>query len=103
VRALEKARARGGVAGKRAVVGTSTAGARVVQGGKTVPTGGAHGIERAGERIVSRADERDQWDSERRRACAEETGADKSAPSGSEMERGKHAGAGWHRQVGTTC
>ena len=55
--------------------------------GETVPTVGPHGTKRAGEQIVSRADEPGPWDSERRRACAEESGADRSAPPGSEWER----------------
>jgi hypothetical protein len=48
VRALEKARARGGVARKREVVGTSMV-ERACGSGRTVPTGGAHGTERAGK------------------------------------------------------
>jgi hypothetical protein len=52
-----------------------------------VPTGGAHGTKRAGKRTGSRADDWGPWDSERRPACAEETGADRSAPPGSERER----------------
>jgi hypothetical protein len=47
-RALEKAQACGGVAGKRAVVGASTAESAGGSGG-TVPTGGAHRIERERE------------------------------------------------------
>jgi hypothetical protein len=57
--------------------------------GETVPIGGAHITEKAGERMVNRADERGPWDSERRHACAEETGADKSSPTGQrEGEKG---------------
>jgi hypothetical protein len=56
----------------------------------------------SGERTGSRADERGPQNSERR--CApEEISADKSAPLGSERERGERAGAGWCRQAGTTC
>jgi hypothetical protein len=57
----------------------------------------AHKKERAGKRMVSRAEERGPRDSERRHTCAEETGADKSAPPGSERERGEHAAAGLRR------
>jgi hypothetical protein len=74
------------MAGKCAIVGASTAESIGGWGG-TVPIGGAHGTERAGERTGSRADERGPWDSERRCARAEETGADRSAPPGSERER----------------
>jgi hypothetical protein len=87
VRALEKARARGGVAGKCAVVGVSTADSACGSGGGTVLTGGAHRTERAGERIGSRADERGPWVRERMRVCTEEIGAKKLAPLGSERER----------------
>jgi hypothetical protein len=55
--------------------------------GGAVLTGGAHRTEREGERTGSRADKRGPQDSERRRACAEESGADRSAPPGSEWER----------------
>jgi hypothetical protein len=84
VRAPEKARARGGVAGKCAVVGVSTAESAGCSG-ETVSTGGAHRTKKAGERMVSRADERGPRDSERRRACAKETGAGQR-----EGEKGAH-------------
>jgi hypothetical protein len=58
--------------------------ARAVRG-ETVPTGGAHGTKRVGERMVSRADERGPWDSERRSACAKETGTGQR-----EGEKGAH-------------
>jgi hypothetical protein len=102
VRAQKKARAHEGVAGKRADMCASMA-ESACGSGLTVPTHGAHGTERAGERTGSGADEQGPLDNERRRVCAEETGADKSAPPGSERKRGERAGAGWRRQAGTTC
>jgi hypothetical protein len=59
-------------------------------GGKG-PTYETHGSVRAGERTGARADERGPRDSEGRCACAEEIGADKLAPLGSEREKGESA------------
>jgi hypothetical protein len=88
VRAPEKARARGGMVGKHTVVGATTAESAGGSGGRgAVPTGGAHGTERVGERTGTRADERGPRDRERRLACVEKTGADKSVPSRNKRER----------------
>jgi hypothetical protein len=88
-------------------VGTGAASACVVGAESTVkrgscagslggngPTDGTHGSARAGERTGGRADEQGLWDSEGRCTCAEEIGADKSVPLGSERERGERASAG---------
>jgi hypothetical protein len=65
--------------------------------GRTGPTGGAHRIERAGERTGSSADERGPRNRgrESRRACAKETGTDRTAPPGSERERGRESAYAW--------
>jgi hypothetical protein len=64
---LEKrARACGGVAGKHAVVCASMTESASGSGG-TVPTGGAHGTERAVERTGNRADEQGPRDRENAR------------------------------------
>ena len=51
------------------------------------------------------ADEQGPQDNERKHARAEEFGANKSAPLGSEQEREREesAGAGWRRQAGSAC
>jgi hypothetical protein len=52
-----------------------------------VPTCRAHETERACERTDNQADERGPRDRGSRRACAEGTGVNRSAPPGSERER----------------
>jgi hypothetical protein len=56
---------------------------------RTSPTNGTHGSARTDERTGGQADERTPRDSERKCARTEEFGADKSAPLGSERERGE--------------
>jgi hypothetical protein len=90
VRAPEMARARGGVAGKHVVVGASTVESAIGSGGRfrraepTEQRGQAS--ERAAE-LTSGAHR-----TERRLACAEKAGADKSSPPGSERERERARG-----------
>jgi hypothetical protein len=55
--------------------------------GGTILTSRTHGLARTDERTGFCADEWGPWDSERKHTCAEEFGADKSAPLGSEGER----------------
>jgi hypothetical protein len=74
------------------VMGACTAESACGSGG-TVPTSGAHGTERAGERTGSRADEQGPRNRERRLACVEKNGAGKSAPPGSVRER--ESAQGW--------
>jgi hypothetical protein len=80
-----------------------------VQGHGVALTGGAHRThthtqrERESKRTEGWADERGSRISERGDARVREVGTGSSVPSVSERERGECAGAGWCRQVGTTC
>jgi hypothetical protein len=66
-------------------------------------TNGTHRSTRAGERTGFCADEWGPQNSERRHVRVDEIDADKSAPLGSERERGKSEGARERRQVGAAC